>query len=168
MMITLILSILFSTGLVNSVFAEELKVRESQLNKNSITGVLQNPYNYTIGSIMLRAEFYDKDGHLVGLRDFYEVAKDELEPNEKSSFKIYEHAGETTEFPKTNFIVKAEGIDYTGAEEVSFDEMIGQINNLSRALKAIPDEVTTTITTYENGTRAITNVTEIHENNQTH
>jgi hypothetical protein len=117
---------------------------------------------------MVRAEFYDKeDGHLVGLRDFYVVQKDKLQPNEKSSFKIYEHAGETQEFPKTDFIVKAEGTDYTGAEEVSFDEMIGNINNLSRALKAIPDEVTTTITTYENGTRAITNVTETHENNQT-
>jgi hypothetical protein len=150
------------------VFGENLKVLESQLNKNSITGVLQNPYNYTIGGIMVRAEFYDKeDGHLVGLRDFYEVSKDELKPNEKSSFKIYEHAGETTEFPKTDFIVKAEGVDYTGAEDVSFDELIGDINNLSRALKAIPTEIVTTITTYENGTRAVTNVTEKYENNQT-
>jgi len=82
---------------------------------------------------MVRAEFYDKeDGHLVGLRDFYVVQKDKLQPNEKSSFKIYEHAGETQEFPKTDFIVKAEGTDYTGAEEASFDEMIGNINNLSR------------------------------------
>lgn len=132
-------------GLTN-VYAEQLKVLESQLNKNSITGVLQNPYNYSIGSIMVRAEFYDKDGHLVGLRDFYEVSKDQLDPNEKSSFKIYEHAGETTEFPKTNFIVKAEGTDYRNMKETSIGELIGEINNLSRALKSIPNEVTTTIT----------------------
>jgi hypothetical protein len=42
-----------------------------------------------------------------------------LEPNEKSSFKIYEYAGETEEFPKTHFIVKAEGWDYTNTKEVS-------------------------------------------------
>jgi len=63
------------------IHAEELKVLESQLNKNSITGILQNPYNHTVGSIFVRAEFYDKeDGHLVGLRDFYDVSKDQLEP----------------------------------------------------------------------------------------
>ena len=91
--------------------------------------------------------------------------RDELEPNEKSSFKIYEHAGETEEFPKTDFIVKAEGIDYTRMEEVSFDELIGDINNLSAALKAIPEEVTTTVTTvYENDSRVLNNVTEIPEN----
>ena len=62
------MSILFSTCLVNSVFAEELKVLESQLNKNSTTGVLQNSYNYAVDAIQARAEFYDKeDGHLVGL-----------------------------------------------------------------------------------------------------
>lgn len=60
-----------STLLIDRLHAEELKVLESQLNKNSITGVLQNPYNYTIGGIEVRAEFYDKeDGHLVGLRIF--------------------------------------------------------------------------------------------------
>ena len=128
-------------------YAEQLKVLESQLNKNSITGVIQNPYNYTIGGIMMRAEFYDKeDGHLVGLRDFYEVSKDELKPNEKSSFKIYEHAGETKEFPKTDFIVKAEGIDYTNMVDTSFEELIGNINDLGRALESLPDEVNVDIT----------------------
>ena len=78
-----------------NVHAVNLKVLESQLNKNSITGVIQNPFNYTVGGIQMRAEFYDKeDGHLVGLRDFYEVSKDTLKPNEISSFKIYEHARE--------------------------------------------------------------------------
>ena len=43
----------------HSVHAEQLKVLESQLNKNSITGVLQNPYNYTVGAIFVRAEFYE-------------------------------------------------------------------------------------------------------------
>jgi hypothetical protein len=37
----------------------------------------------------VRAELYDKeDGHLVGLRDFGHVTKQELEPNEKSTYKI--------------------------------------------------------------------------------
>ena len=95
-----ILLIMIAMALVvvnlNIAYAEDLRILESQLNENSITGVLQNPYNHTIGSIMVRAEFYDKeDGHLVGLRDFYDVQKDKLQPNEKSSFKIYEHAGET-------------------------------------------------------------------------
>ena len=131
----------------HSVHAEELKVLESQLNENSITGVIQNPYNYTVGGIMVRAEFYDKeDGHLVGLRDFYEVSKDELKPNEKSSFKIYEHASETKEFPKTDFIVKAEGSDNTGMVDTTFEDLIGKINDLGRALKSLPDEVNVNIT----------------------
>jgi hypothetical protein len=148
----------------DNVYAEKLKVLESQLNKNSITGVLQNPYNYTVGSIMLRAEFYDKeDGHLVGLRDFYEVSKDPLKPNEKSSFKIYERAGETQEFPKTDFIVKAEGSDYTNAKEVSIEEMIGGINNLSNALKSIPN-VDVEVVVHENGTQETVGKTMTYEN----
>jgi hypothetical protein len=144
-------------SLLYHAYSEELVVLESQLNENSITGVIQNPYNFTIGGIMLRAEFYDnEDGHLVGLRDFYQVQKDELEPNEKSSFKIYEYAGETKEFPKTDFIVKAEGSDNTGMEEISLEELIEGIDNTTRALKNIPTEIVTTITTqYENGTKEI-------------
>ena len=111
--------------MVGQLYAVELKILESQLNKNSITGVLQNPYNYTVRGIMVRAEFYDKeDGHLIGLRDFYEVSKDQLKPNEKSSFKIFELAGETQEFPKTDFVVKAECEDYTGMREISAEQQI--------------------------------------------
>ena len=157
--------ILLPLLIVSPVFGEELKVLESQLNKNSITGVIQNPYNYTIGAIQMRAEFYDKeDGHLVGLRDFYEVSRDELQPNEKSSFKIYEHAGETTEFPKTDFIVKAEGIDYTGMEEISQEELISDIEGIGNALKALPNEVIIDVTELENGTKEIAGKTIIYEN----
>jgi hypothetical protein len=152
-------------SLLYPVYGEELKILESQLNKNSITGLVQNPYNYTVGGIMLRAEFYDKDGGLVGLRDFYEVSKEELKPLEKSSFKIYEHAGDTTEFPETDFIVKAEGDDYTNMEEVSHEEFIEGINDITRALKNIPTEIVTTITTeHKNGTDQIGNTTIAYEN----
>jgi hypothetical protein len=156
----LLLSLLpISLGLLYPVYGEELKILESQLNKNSITGVLQNPYNYTIGGITVRAEFYDKDdGHLVGVRDFGYPAKDELEPNEKSSYKIPEYAGNTTSFPNTRFIVKAEGTDFTNTQEISFEEMIGEINNLSSALKGIPEEVTTTITV-QNESHIVNNAT---------
>lgn len=118
------ISILLMGLTYHYVHAEDLKVLESQLNENSITGVLQNPYNYTVGYILPRAEFYDKeDGHLVGIRDFGMVSKDELKPGEKSTYKIWEHAGETEEFPKTDFIVKAEGnkideTDYDVEDEV--------------------------------------------------
>lgn len=109
--------------------------------------------------------FYNKeDGHLVGLRDFYDVSKEELEPNEKSTFKIYEHAGETEEFPKTDFVVKAEGSDYTNVVEVPFDEHIEGIRNISEALKSIPTEIVTTITEDENGTAQVLNRTIIYEN----
>ena len=91
----------------------ELKVLESQLNENSITGVIQNPHNYTVHNMQVRAEFYDKeDGHLVGLRDLHEaITKDELKPNEKLVYKIHEHVLDTEEFPNTDFVVKAEGYD---------------------------------------------------------
>ena len=149
----------------HNVHGELLKVLESQLNKNSITGVLQNPYNYTVGSIMVRAEFYDKeDGHLVGLRDFYEVSKDTLKPNEKSSFKIYEHAGETQEFPKTDFIVKAEGSDYTNMREMSSEEMISGIEDIGKALKSLPNEVVINVIEHENGTKEIAGKTITYEN----
>ena len=113
----------------------------------------------------MRAEFYDKeDGHLVGLRDFYQVSKDELKPNEKSSYKIYEHAGEIQEFPKTDFIVKAEGIDYTGAEVVSQEELISDIEEIGNALKALPNEVITDVIEHENGTKEIAGKTIIYDN----
>ena len=148
----------------HNVHAEELKVLESQLNKNSITGVVQNPYNYTVGAMTVRAEFYDKDGSLIGLRDFGYVTKDELKPNEKSTYKIYEHAGETKEFPKTDFIVKADGIDFTNAEDISNDQLIGDLNNLTNTLKSIPNVVSNVIE-YDNGTRVLTNVTEVPKDN---
>ena len=154
----------------HNVHAEQLKVLESQLNKDSITGVLQNPYNYTIDNIQVRAEFYDKeDGHLVGLRDFGYVFKDELEPGEKVTYKVWEHAGETQEFPKTDFIVKAEGLkmdntEYNDGEVLSFDEQISKIKNYTKALKDLEDAATH-VTELENGTHVITNVTEIPKDN---
>jgi hypothetical protein len=162
--ILLVIPVLF-IGLTYQVYGDELKVLESQLNKNSITGVVQNPYNYTVGGMTLRAEFYNKDGSLVGLRDFGYVTKDELKPNEKSTYKIYEHAGETKEFPKTGFIVKADGIDFTNAKEISNDQLIGDLNNLSKTLKGIPNVVSNVIV-YENGTRVVTNVTELHNSTE--
>lgn len=149
--------------LVSPVFGEDLRVLESQLNNNSITGIIQNPYDFTIGGITVRAEFYDKeDGHLVGLRDFGSVKEDELEPNEKTSYKIYEEAGETGEFPKTDFVVKAEGDDWRNAEPIDIEEYA---KNVTRALKSIPTEIVTTITVYENGSRVLSNVTEVPRNN---
>jgi hypothetical protein len=66
--ILLAISVLLMALTYHNVRAEELKVLESQLNKNSITGILQNPYNHTVGGMTVRAEFYDKeDGHLLGL-----------------------------------------------------------------------------------------------------
>ena len=39
---------------------EALKILESQLNKNSITGILQNPYNHSVRVTMVQAEFMTK------------------------------------------------------------------------------------------------------------
>jgi hypothetical protein len=164
MKIVSIFLILLPLLFISPVFAEEMKVLESQLNKNSITGVLQNPYNHTVGSIFVRAEFYDKDGHLVGLRDFYDVSKDPLKPNEKSSFKIYEHAGETQEFPKTDFIVKAEGSDYTNMKEVSSEEMISGIEGIGKALKSLPSNVDINVVEHKNGTQETVSKTITYEN----
>ena len=97
------------------------------------------------------------------LETFYDVSKDILKPNEKSSFKIYEHAGETKEFPKTDFIVKAEGTDYTNAKSVSIEEMVEGIGNISKALNSIPDVVVNVIE-HENGTKEIANKTVTYEN----
>ncbi len=159
-----LLSFILSFSTLDALYAEELKVLESQLNKNSITGVLQNPYNHTVGSIFVRAEFYDKeDGHLVGLRDFYDVSKDPIDPNEKTTFKIYEHAGETQEFPKTDFIVKAEGSDYTRMREVSAEEQIKGIEDLGKALESLPN-VDITVIKNKNGTEQVVNKTLTYEN----
>jgi len=118
-----------------------------------------------VGGIQMRAEFYAKeDGHLIGLRDFYEVSKETLKPNEKSSFKIYEHAGETTEFPKTNFIVKAEGTDYTNMREVSTKELVSQIQGLGNAIKNLPSNVVIDVIEHKNGTKEIAGKTITYEN----
>ena len=155
--------LIFSIIGMAQVYAVKLSVVESQLNNNSITGIIQNPHDFTVGGITVRAEFYDKeDGHLVGLRDFGSVKEDELEPNEKTSYKVYEEAGETGEFPKTDFVVKAEGSDWTNAEPIDIEEYA---KNVTRALKSIPTEIVTTITVYENGSRVLSNVTEIPRNN---
>jgi hypothetical protein len=156
-------------SLLYPAYSEELRVLESQLNENSITGVIQNPYNYTIGGIQMRAEFYDKDDdHLVGLRDFYEVSKDELEPNEKSSFKIFEHAGypSTKEFPKTDFVVKAEGFESTNMKTiiVSPEEQIKGIEDLGKALTSLPSEVVIDVIENENGTQETVGKTITYEN----
>lgn len=159
------LSLVLSLMMFQYTNGEELKVLESQLNKNSITGIIQNPFNYTVGSIFVRAEFYDKeDGHLVGLRDFYDVSKDPLKPDEKTSFKIYEHAGETQEFPKTDFIVKAEGSDYTNMREVSSEEMISDIEGIGEALKSLPTNVDINVVEHKNGTQETVSKTTTYEN----
>jgi hypothetical protein len=59
-MLTLPIAVLL-IGIMNQGYGDELKVLESQLNKDSIIGVLQNPYNYTVDAIQVRAEFYDKE-----------------------------------------------------------------------------------------------------------
>jgi len=154
----------------HNVLAEELKVLESQLNKNSITGVIQNPYNYTIGGIQPRAEFYDKeDGHLVGIRNgYYVVAKDELEPNEKSTFKISEYTGEEgQEFPKkTDLVVKAEGFESTNmtTKIVSAEEQIKGIEDLGKAITNLPSEVVIDVIENENGTQETVGKTITYEN----
>jgi len=153
-----------SLSLLYTAYGEELKILESQLNKNSITGVLQNPYNHTVGAMTVRAEFYDKDGHLVGLRDFGYVTREELKPNEKSSFKIYEHAGETEEFPKTNYTVMADGIDFTNAKDVSGEEQIKSIEDLTKSLKNIPN-VDVLVTVDKNNNTKIVNVTGTPQDN---
>ena len=70
---------------------------------------------------------------------------------------------EKLEFPKTDFIVKAEGSDYSNTIEYSFDEMIGKINNLSKALKNLPD-VNVQLAIDENGTSHIVNKTLTYGN----
>lgn len=127
-----------------------MKILESQLNKHSITGTLQNQYDHPIGGIIVQAEFYNKDGELVGVRDVGQTTKSELKPGEKSPYKIPD-IGKS--FPKTDFNVTAEGTDYTNMVEVSGDEMISQIENLGRALENLPDEVVITVTENQsNGT----------------
>lgn len=150
----LILSLLsvLLVDLVNYGFGEELKILESQLNENSISGVLQNEYKYPVGSIIVRAEFYDKDdGHLVGVRDFGWSTKDPLKPNEKSSYKVPEL---DREFPKTDFVVKAQGVGYSedkDAEGGLFSGLIKDANKLTEALK----NVTKAAEDYKNKTRDI-------------
>lgn len=142
-----------------SVLAEELKILESKMNKNSITGVIQNQYDFPGDVTDLRAEFYDKDGSLVGIRDFFELQKYELEPNEKTTFKLFEDVDYMTEFPKTDYIIKAEGLDSSKYVETSVDEIISDLNR-------IPREITTTVTVVEkNGTETNsteTNVTQMN------
>ena len=89
----------------------------------------------------------------------------------KSTFKIYEHSSTTTEFPKTDFIVTA-GTDFSNAKDVSAQEQIEGIENLSNALRNIPNVVVDVIEhenetqetvgktiTYQNGTKEIVNKT---------
>jgi hypothetical protein len=160
--ILLAMTVLLIGFMYQNVHAVDLKVLESHLNKNSITGVIQNPYNFTVGGITVRAEFYDKeDGHLVGLRNFGHVSEEKLKPDEKSSYKIYEEAGETGQFPKTDFTVIAEGSDYTNAKPIDIEEYA---DSVTRALKSIPTEIVTTITTYDNGTKEIGNKTVTYDN----
>lgn len=106
-------------GIANYGYGEELKILESQLNENSISGILVNEYDYPISGIIVRAEFYDKeDGHLVGVRDLGWSHKDPLGPNEESSYKIpeFDDVEGQGPFPKTDFIVKAEGFHDTTEE----------------------------------------------------
>jgi hypothetical protein len=125
-------------SVINYVYGVELKILESQLNENSISGILQNQYDYPVGSIIVRAEFYDKnDGHLVGVRDLGSPSKDPLEPHEKSSYKIPEF---DKEFPRTEFVVKAEGLGYTDKERSGggmFSGLIQDANKLTEALNNV-------------------------------
>jgi hypothetical protein len=124
-------------------YAEQLKILESQLNKHSITGVLQNPYDYRIGGIVVTAEFHNNDGSLIGVRNFGYPTKNELKPGEKSPFKIPD-LGKV--FPKTNFILAAEGTDFTNMVVVSGDEMIAQVEKLGKALDNLSKEVVINVT----------------------
>jgi len=144
-------------------YGEELDVLESQLNKDSITGVLQNPYNYTVDAILVRAEFYDKeDGHLVGLRDFGWVSKDELKPGEKSTYKVWEHAGETEEFPNTDFIVKADGLKVDDTDYDGEVPTIADLENYTKSLKTL--EIAALEAAQQNATKEIVNYTITYEN----
>ena len=117
--------------------AKELKILESQLNKNSISGILLNEYDIPISDTKVRAEFYDKeDNRLVGVRDFGSSLIDPLGPNQESSYKISESAGGDKEFPNTCFIVKAEGYDYT-KEGGMFAGLIQDLNKLEEGLKNV-------------------------------
>lgn len=161
--LALLISVLL-IGFMSQVYCEELKVLESQLNKNSITGVLQNPYNYTVDAIQVRAEFYDKeDGHLVGLRDFGEVSKDELKPGETSTYKVWEYAGETEEFPKSDYIVKADGLKVDDTDLIIGKvPTIADLENYTRSLNAL--EKSALKVAQQNGTNGIANYTVTYEN----
>lgn len=89
---------------------------------------------------------------LVGIRDFYELQKDELEPNEKTTFKLFEDVDYMTEFPKADYIIKAEGLDASKYVDTTVDEIISDLNR-------IPREITTTVTIVEKNATE-TNATE--------
>ena len=89
---------------------------------------------------------------LVGIRDFYELQKDELEPNEKTTFKLFEDVDYMTEFPKADYIIKAEGLDASKYVNTTVDEIISDLNR-------IPREITTTVTIVEKNATE-TNATE--------
>lgn len=99
---------------------------------------MQNQHNYPVDVTDLRAEFYHKNGSLAGIRDFYELQKYELEPNEKTTFKLFEDVDYMTSFPKTDHIIKAEGLDSTKYKDANIDDIIRDLNR-------IPREITTTI-----------------------
>jgi hypothetical protein len=144
-----------------TTYGVQLRILESQLNKHSITGTLQNPYDYPVAGIIVQAEFYNEEGELVGVRDVGYTTKDELKPNEKSSYKIPDIG---KPFPKTDYNVTAEGTDNTNMVEVSSDELIGQIEDLGRALKELPDEVGITITTNQTDNTRTVNKSLIYYN----
>ena len=147
-------------GESQEAYAEQLKILRTKLNKHSITGILQNPNSFPIGSIVVQAEFY-KDGNLVGVRDFGYSTKDELKPGEKSPFKIPDTG---KPFPKTAFNVTAEGTDFTNMVEVSGDEMITQIEQYGKALENLPKEVNIDVTQSQNGTILSQNKTIVYQN----
>lgn len=125
-------------SLLYPVYGEELKILESQLNENSISGIVLNQHNVTIGNIEIRAEFYDRDDNrLVGVRDWGRASIDPLEPNQESSYKISESAGRgDKEFPNTFFIVRAEGDDYN-REGGMFGGLIQNLEQLEQGLKNV-------------------------------
>ena len=70
---------IFSLASHQNAYALQLKILESKLNKHSITGTLQNQYDYPIGGINVQAEFYDNNGKLVGVRRRRILLKERIE-----------------------------------------------------------------------------------------
>lgn len=98
-----------------------------------------------------------------------------MKPGEKSTYKVWEHAGETEEFPKTDFIVKADGLKVDDADyNVGKVPTIEDLENYTRSLKTLENAaleaaqqnttkgIANYTITYENGTKEIVNKSGIY------